>query len=637
MSEKMHTLHRLLLCVLLLLLSTCALFAQQDRFLALSQLLESAVVDQPGLDETVELSVNGATVQEFVRALGMNHKLNISVDPKAPGTITNNFSNARVADVLLYLCKNHDLDIELIGTIISLKQYIAPVAAPPPITLRPPAVVYRSDSAWIDLDLKKDRLDSVAMAIAEQSGRNVVLAPGLEEKRVSIFLKNSPLDAAMENLAFSNDLDVRKSPDGTFLLEPVASDALATKGHNGRHKGVLADGGGFQMAVAPDGRLTLQVTDMPLASLIEQVSRAVGVQFFLHDKPESIVTAQLTDASYDEFLDRMLTGTEHTYEKTSDVYVIGKRDLEGLRSTELVRLENRTVTDVLVAIPDAIKKDVVVTEFKELNAVILSGSEPRIAEIKSFLRQLDQLVPVVTIEVLIVDVKRSKNITSGITAGIGNGPEESGGGLLPSVDYNLTSGSINALINSFNGFGVFNLGNVTPGFYLGIQALETDGMLKLRSTPQLSTLNGHEATLSIGETEYYLEIRNDIIGTQNPTISTSQIYKPVNADLSLKILPIVSSEGFVTLDIEVNQSDFTDRISNTAPPGTVERKFKSMVRVRNKEMVMLGGLEEKEATRSGRGLPLIARIPVLKWIFGSRSAGNRKSKLTIFIRPTVVY
>jgi type IV pilus assembly protein PilQ len=149
-------------------------------------------------------------------------------------------------------------------------------------------------------------------------------------------------------------------------------------------------------------------------------------------------------------------------------------------------------------------------------------------------------VPVVMIEVMIVDVNRSRTLTTGLKAGLGNGPTESGGTISPGINYNLNANSINSLLNSFNGAGVFNLGNVAPSFYVSIQALETDGVLKLRSTPQLSTLNGHEATLSIGETEYYLEVRNDLIGTQNPTVTTSQIYKPINADLSLKILPIVS-------------------------------------------------------------------------------------------------
>ncbi len=612
----------------------------QDRSDRLRDLLESAVPDHPGLDENVALSVNGASLQEFVRALGMNHKLNVSVDPKAHGQVVNNFSDARVVDVLLYLCKNYDLDIEVLGSIISLKPYVPPAAPLPTPEPRAPGVVLLPDSGLLDLDLKRDRLDSVAMALTKVTGHNVVLAPGLEDKRVSVFLRRSPFDRAMENLAFSNGLTVSQGKDGTYLLEATAPEPRST-GRNER-KDARADNtseGSLELTADERGLLTINADGVNASDLLQQASRAVGREFMLRDKPDQKVTIQLTRVPYVDFLDRMLAGTEFTHEDIGGVQVIGKRDGEELRSSELVRLENRTITDVLTAIPDGLKKDVVIQEFKELNGLVLSGSKPRITEIKNFLRQIDLLVPLVNIEVMIVDVKRNRSVSTGITAGVGgaNKPASSGGTLLPDANYNLTSGTINSIINSFNGYGIFNLGNVKPDFYLNIQALETDGTLRMRSTPQMSTLNGHEATLSIGQTEYYLEIRNDLIGTQNPTVTTSQVYKPITADLSLKILPLVSRDDMVTLEIEVNQSDFTARISNTAPPGSVQRKFKSIVRVKNREMIVLGGLEEKETNRSGRGLPLLARIPVIKWLFGSRTSSRSKSKLTLFIRPTVVY
>jgi type IV pilus assembly protein PilQ len=93
----------------------------------------------------------------------------------------------------------------------------------------------------------------------------------------------------------------------------------------------------------------------------------------------------------------------------------------------------------------------------------------------------------------------------------------------------------------------------------------------------------------------------------------------------------------VTLEIEVNQSNFTTRIAQQAPPGSVERKFSSIVRAGNRDMIILGGLEEKERSRSGSGLPFLSRIPVIKWLFGSRSDKKRHSKLTVFIRPTIIY
>ena len=91
------------------------------------------------------------------------------------------------------------------------------------------------------------------------------------------------------------------------------------------------------------------------------------------------------------------------------------------------------------------------------------------------------------------------------------------------------------------------------------------------------------------------------------------------------------------MTINVKQSSFTERISNTAPPGTINRDFQSLVRVKNGEMIMLGGLEESQINNSGSGLSLIFRIPVLTWIFGHRTNSNSGNKLTIFIKPTVIY
>ena len=167
--------------------------------------------------------------------------------------------------------------------------------------------------------------------------------------------------------------------------------------------------------------------------------------------------------------------------------------------------------------------------------------------------------------------------------------------------------------------------------------MESQGILRLRSTPQLATLNGNEAKMSIGETQYYLETQNNIIGSQNPQNQVTQQYKSVNADLALTIKPVVSGDEQITLDITVKQSSFTARISNTAPPGQITRDFQSNLRVKNGETVMLGGLEEGTNNDSGSGVPLLSRIPIIKWFFSSRTRAKSRSKLTVFIKPTVIY
>ena len=110
-----------------------------------------------------------------------------------------------------------------------------------------------------------------------------------------------------------------------------------------------------------------------------------------------------------------------------------------------------------------------------------------------------------------------------------------------------------------------------------------------------------------------------------------------NADFSIKILPIISGDENVTLNIDVNQSDFVGQVATDAPPGQVNRNFNSTIRIKNEEMIVLGGLESKSIEASGRGTPLLARIPVIKWLFSKRRRSKGKTKLLVFIKPTIIY
>jgi type IV pilus assembly protein PilQ len=184
---------------------------------------------------------------------------------------------------------------------------------------------------------------------------------------------------------------------------------------------------------------------------------------------------------------------------------------------------------------------------------------------------------------------------------------------------------------------VLNLGNVTPNFYLTLKALETQGYINIRTSTQLSTLNGSEAKFGTTTTAYYLETTNNLVGQLNPTSQTTQTYKSVNADFTLSVNPMVSGDEQITMDVSIKQSNFTERISPSAPPGSVSRDFKSTVRVKNNEMIVLGGLDESSINNTGSGVPFLSRIPVLKWFFSSRTRAKGKNKLTVFLKPTVLY
>src|SRR5690606_8394475 len=139
-------------------------------------------------------------------------------------------------------------------------------------------------------------------------------------------------------------------------------------------------------------------------------------------------------------------------------------------------LENRTIELVLPTLPKALLENVEVKEVMELNGIIIAGSKPKIQEIKEYLREIDKVVPMVQIEVLIVQYQKSYDVQTGLKAIIGDEGKDvkTSGVLFPSTDVTLNSSSINNLIDNFNGFGVFNLGKVTERFYANLSALESN-------------------------------------------------------------------------------------------------------------------------------------------------------------------
>jgi type IV pilus assembly protein PilQ len=288
-------------------------------------------------------------------------------------------------------------------------------------------------------------------------------------------------------------------------------------------------------------------------------------------------------------------------------------------------------------LPDDVIKDLTVSVDIELNSFIVSGPSQHIERFKRFIEYIDKPVPVILIEVMLLEVNKTATVETGISWGLGEEPVTTQGGLFPTTDVTLGATTVNRIIGGFNGFGSWNLGQVVPNFFAKIKAMEVNGDVKIRSAPKLSALNGHRANLSIGETTYYAVTQRDIIGSLNPQTSTIINYYPIDAEFAISIRPLVSGDGQITLDINVIQSSFNgNQVAEDAPPGINSREFNSIIRVKNQDMVILGGLEEKIKNDTGTGVPLLARIPIIKWLFSKRKREDTKKKLTVLIKPTII-
>ncbi len=623
-----------------------SIFAQDNsNSIKIEQKLNSLSADIPALDHAIDISMNGVSVQDFVRAVGQNASININIDPNIKANISNDFTQVKVKNILLFLCKEYGLDIEVIGNIISLRKANIPVEAKAPVQVKVPVVEYDSLNNLLSIDSYNDTLRVVAKAIADRTGKSIVCAPGTGENIVSTYIKNMPLESVLDKLAFANNLVVEKTSDNYFLLKKKEdqSDNSQAKKKNGTNSKDAPASTEFDYKI-DNGLITIHAENTALYDMIKTISGKLAINHTLISDIQGASTIHIEGIDYEHFLVRVLDGTNYTYFKDGDIYLIGETKNTSLTATEIYNLRFRTVDKIKDFIPADLTKDVKVIEMVENNSLIMTGNSIGITKMKDFIMQIDRVVPVVLIEVTILDVTDSYKFSSGLRVGLSDGttnmpPSTTNGSILPGIDLNFSTKAINSVVNGINGLGWIKLGNVSSNFYASLKLMEDNNVVKIKSTPMLSTLNGHEAALSSGETRYYKEERIDYIGVTDPKVANSYTWKPLNADLTINIKPIVSGDGQITLEIEVQQSEFTAKASpdGDAPYNSVKRNFKSSIRMKDQEVILLGGLERNKSENSGSGIPFLARIPVIKWFFSSREKGKENTKLNVFIKPTVIY
>ncbi len=605
--------------------------SQIDRLGKIRSDLDELVDRDPAFGAEVDISVGQFPLDELLRNIAKLHKVSLSVKDAGSLTISCNFARARIDDLLYYLCQQYNLEVSIVGNIVSIFPHKKPV--PEPIK---PVIDYSLADSTLSYDIIAAPLIDVAKQITQRTGVNLVVPQSLYTKPVSGYASRMPLGDALYALGEVNALDLVRGPgertwtiaDGTPA--EVGKAAGPAPAYTRRRQFAPA-----QLSIDSTGLVSATIDRGNIYDIVLDVCTQLGLNYFFIKPVSAQTSIYLRDAPVKTLFKVLFTGTPYSYYEEDGIFMFGESQDKELFATQVIPMKYRTVEKLAEVVPENLKTGIQVQAFPDLNAIIASGDQRKVSRVEQFLKSIDRSVPLITIDVLIVDVTKRRTDEAGIESGLAPAPVATSGTLSPGINLTLGAGSINNLINSFNGFGVVKLGKVSPNFYMNLKFLEETGHLVMQSTPKLSTLNGHEAQLKSGQTMYYKEVQNSYIGTQNPVQNNSYTWKSVEANLTVKIKPYVSEDRQITLEIEIEQSEFTERIEPEAPPGLSSRSFKSLVRVANEEMVLLGGIERNTHEKSSSGVPGLSRVPVLKWLFGSAKDNKSENKLNVFIKPTV--
>lgn len=154
---------------------------------------------------------------------------------------------------------------------------------------------------------------------------------------------------------------------------------------------------------------------------------------------------------------------------------------------------------------------------------------------------------------------------------------------------------------------------------------------KIISHPHVVATTNKEASIAVGEQRYLRDAASGSLG------GTSVItFKPINADLKVKITPRISTADTINLQVLININEWVDETIGATNNTQAIRTLETNANIKSGGIFALGGLIKNNTINSQSQTPFLGKIPVLGWFFKSRKSDIVQNNLTVFICPTII-
>lgn len=212
----------------------------------------------------------------------------------------------------------------------------------------------------------------------------------------------------------------------------------------------------------------------------------------------------------------------------------------------------------------------------------------------------------------------------------------SGGGSIPGLNTigDLLGGGTNVVVSDGNFSAVMNF-------------MATQGDLNVLSSPRVTAANNQKAVIKVGQDRYFVTgVDGEISGGDNSIASQNVDLTPFFSGISLDVTPQIDDKGNVMLhvhpaviEVETDNQEIdlgNDQVLNLPLARSSIRESDSVVRAKDGDVVVIGGLMKTSTLEQTTKVPLLGDIPALGWLFRNTNQITQKTELVILLKPTVV-
>lgn len=541
----------------------------------------------------VTLSVKEADVRDVLKMMGEQSGINVVPDPTVTGLVTLTVNNVSVDEALEALVKAYGFNY----TRVSEKVFIVGKQA-----------------------IKEPYLCNV------ENGKLTLIAQGQDLKRVlnDISTKgkiNIVYDQSVSGQVNANLIEVDVQEGLKALC--TSSNLMITQRENifniASMMGAQAQNRQLNVSYV-NGLLSVDVKNGDLSDLIRAIGDQTGFKFMLFGGNHQLVDLRVTDVPVEEVIKMLLAGTRYSFKKQGDVYLIGDKSINSpsaslLTLNEVISLKYLQAEKVPAMLPNVFPATNIKV-IKELNALAVTGTQEDIDELKRYLENIDRKIPQIVVEAIILQVNRNQGDNPNNKIGMQTTLSKDGGSVLLDVlGGKLTFDSVKTL---------------EPKFWIELERMIVEGIVTLKARPNITTLNGYQAKINVGNVQYYK------VTTQNTSGQSQTQYQSINAGITLDVVPWVSSTGEITLDLHPTVSNLGGASGGDAPPQIAQRTVDTTVRVKDGQTIIIGGLIQEVKSDNIERVPILGYLPLIGKFFQKKNFTLDQTELIIYITPRIL-
>ncbi|MAG42794.1 MAG: type II secretion system protein GspD [Oceanospirillaceae bacterium] len=287
-----------------------------------------------------------------------------------------------------------------------------------------------------------------------------------------------------------------------------------------------------------------------------------------------------------------------------------------------------------------VKGDIGIHADEDLNALVVRAEPSILKEVQELVNSLDVRRAQVLIESAIIEVTGDTSDALGVqwvrgdldSPVAGTNFNNAGPGLA-TIATGVATGDYASAVGQGLTIGGFKESGGDIDFGVIIQALKSNSSTNLLSTPSIMTLDNQEAEIVVGQNVPFVTGQTASSTNTNPFTTIDR----QDVGVTLKVIPHIHDGEAIRLEVEAT----AESVSNTTVAGSADlitnkRSIKTMILSDDGETIVLGGLIRDDVREVVSKVPLLGDIPLLGWLFRSKSVNQVKSNLMVFLRPTIV-